>query len=298
LKALGRLEEGVRTAMLAADIMAILGERDRALAHLMSTSEEERQTPDAAEVLGDAALRAEGWHEALELTEAAPRSITIKRIRACALAEVGNFPERQQAIRELDDLVDGGGNEGLLAALFRVGLVVDERQTPWSDDAAELLRREEFEEPAVQARAWMLQQRQRDSAGAVELLAPFEGQIWALLTKLRLASMRKDRSEMTSAANALLDRRPAQDVVVEAAHAITLTGDSERGRRLLLSVAHDQTCPPVSRANAYALLMLVLADARDWDAAHGLHTEWTELRPTDTRAHPWAPMIAARRARP
>jgi hypothetical protein len=107
--------------------------------------------------------------------------------------------------------------------------------------------------------------------------------------------MRNDHDVMAETANALLDLGPAQDVVIEAARAVALTGDRERARQLLIGVAHDQGCPPAIRANAYAHLIPLVADMNDWEEAHKLHQEWIAVRPTDDRAFPWAPRIANRR---
>lgn len=51
----------------------------------------------------------------------------------------------------------------------------------------------------------------------------------------------------------LFDLGPAQDVVVESARALALSGDRPHARQLLVGVAHDQACPPSIRADAYYL---------------------------------------------
>lgn len=290
-----RVEESVRVLMLAADILSMIDERKRARQLLSTATPEELATRDAGEVLGDAAIRALGWEDAIKFTEGAPSTPTVERIRACARAEIGSPRERDQAIATLEQLVSARGAEAPLAALFRLGLVTDKRSAAWSDEAAALLRAEGFESAADTAEAFFLDRIQRDHAAASQLLDAHGHETWALVAKLRLAGMRNDHDVMAETANALLDLGPAQDVVIEAARAVALTGDRERARQLLIGVAHDQGCPPAIRANAYAHLIPLVADMNDWEEAHKLHQEWIAVRPTDDRAFPWAPRIANRR---
>jgi tetratricopeptide (TPR) repeat protein len=292
-----RYDETVRILMLASDIRSMIGEHKKARSLLMSATADELATRDAAEVLGDAALRALGWEEALKLTEGADETPMRERIRACALGEIGSPREREEAIATLDRLVADGGAEAPQAAIYRLGLVTARQPAEWSDEAAEVLRQEGYEAPADVAQAFLLDRVEDDPAEAPRLLDEHGDEMWALLAKLRLAGMRGDNAVMAEAAGALLDRGPAQDVVIEAARALAMGGDREQARRLFLTVARDQACPPAIRADAYAHLIPLLADVNDWEAAHTLHVEWIDVRSTDDRAYPWAPTIANRRAR-
>ena len=290
-----RYEETVRILMLAADILSLIEERKNAREVLMSATAAELATPDAAEVLGDAAVRALGWEEAIKLIEGATNTPSVERIRACALAEIGSPRERSEAIATLDRLVAVGGAEAAIAAMFRLALVTPPRPAPWSEEAAELLRREGHDAPVNVAQAFLLERLQDNPSDAARLLDEHANEVWSQLAKLRLAGMRKDKDVMVEAAGALLDRGPAQDVVIEAARALAICGDREQARRLLLGAAHDQACAPAIRADAYAHLIPLVADAGDWEAAHTLHDEWVDVRPADDRAYPWAPTIANRR---
>jgi hypothetical protein len=71
------------------------------------------------------------------------------------------------------------------------------------------------------------------------------------LAKLRLAAIRNEETAM--AQKTLFDLGPAQDVVVESARALALSGDRPHARQLLVGVAHDQARPPSIRADAYYL---------------------------------------------
>lgn len=119
-----RFDESVRALMLAADALSLAHEPERARTLLMSALPEELTTADGPEVLGDAAVRAVGWNEALRLTDQAEASPGVDRIRACALAEGGSLPQRLTSIEMLDRLIEAGGPEAAQAAGFRLGLAI------------------------------------------------------------------------------------------------------------------------------------------------------------------------------
>jgi tetratricopeptide (TPR) repeat protein len=286
-----RHQESVRMLMLAADIQSMIGEPERALSLLRSSTEEERAVADAGEVLGDAAIRAAGWREVIDLTDKANPSEMIDRIRATAFLQVGTPPQRAEAIETLDRLIEENGEDAPLAAISRLGFVMG-KQASWSEPAAIVLRDRGFERGATIAKAFSLQ-AERDSSGAVGLLDARD-ETWALLAKLRLADMRRDEATMQKVASTLLDRSPAQDVVIECGRALGLVGEIERARTVLESVGRDETCPPAWRADAYALFVGLLLDAGDWGAAKTAHDDWMSVRPQDTRGQSLAPMIASR----
>jgi tetratricopeptide (TPR) repeat protein len=266
-----RYAEAMRVRMLAADALTLVGERKSALALLTGAPPEERAVPDAGDVLGDAALRALGWQEALELTEGAAPSDTVRRIRASALVEVGTYRERAEALSVLDELVAAGGDEAPQAALLRIAAALDARAADWNPAAAELLRSHGYGSAAISGEAFYLDRRKGDTA-----------------------AVRGDESRMKDAAEALLASQPAQDVLVDCGRALGLAGDRDRARRVLESVATDATCPAATRADAYALLIPLLDDLREWEQAYRFHQQWVELRPGDARHNVWAPRIANR----
>jgi hypothetical protein len=289
-----RYAEAMRVRMLAADALTLIDERRRALSLLTAAPAEERAVPDAGDVLGDAALRALGWREALELTEGATPSDTVRRIRASALVEVGTYRERAEALTVLDDLVAAGGDEAPQAALLRIAAALDSRAADWNSAAAELLRNQNHTSAAISGEAFYIDRRKGDTAAAFQLLDEYRGEPWALLATLRIAVMRGDRSRMRDAAEALLASQPAQDVLVDCGRAFGLAGDVDKARRVLEGVATDAACPAATRANAYALLIPLLGDLGEWEQAHRFHQHWVEVRPGDARHNMWAPRIANR----
>ena len=106
--------------------------------------------------------------------------------------------------------------------------------------------------------------------------------------------MKRDYGAIPATASALLLLGPAQDVQVDCGRALGLAGDVNEAQRLLVAVAHDPSCPPSIRADAYNLLVPLVVDRNDWTTTRRFYEEWVELRPTDYRTHPWAPTIANR----
>ncbi len=294
LRAQRRHAEAVRVIMLGADALSLLDERKRAVRLIMSVTDDELAVADAKEVLGDAALRALGWREALTLTENASASVAIDRIRASALAEVGTWPQQLAAAETLDALVETDSPEAPHAAVHRLGMGFGrEPRPPWNERAAEVLVANGFERPAVVARAFDKAQA-RDTDAAYELLEPYLGQVWGLLAKLQVARMAKDRETAARVAEALLTFGAAQDVRLACADALMNGGQTNTGRRVATEVARDQSCPTAIRSDAYSLLMEILADTEDWTAAKPVLAEWIELRSDDSRVNPWMPMVANR----
>jgi len=130
-----RHEESLRMVMLAADALTVVKEPQRARAVIRSATQDELAMPDSAEVLGDAALRALGWQEALNLTANAPITDGVRRIQASAELEQGGLFEQNRALATLDELVAGRGREALQAALHRLAATFGRRRADWSDDA-------------------------------------------------------------------------------------------------------------------------------------------------------------------
>lgn len=294
LRAQRRHAESVRVLMLAAEALALVGERDKAASLLLSAEEEERAVPDAAEVLGDAALRAAAWQAALELTDGAVPQLAIRRIRACALAEIGTFPQRQQALETLDAIIEEGGHEAPFAAFFRV---IQALAAPpggqWSEAAAATLKDFGFERPAVVSRAFARAQADGSTAG-YQALEGHGNHIWVLLTRLRIALTQRDRDEVARVVPLLLERGPGHDIRVECGRGLLLVGKVGEALQALSQVAADPAAPPSDRADAYALIVPALARREDWHAAQTALQEWLAIRAFDERANPWVPMIANR----
>jgi hypothetical protein len=135
-----RYEESLRLLMLAVDALTVVREKRRARALVLTASGEELASEDGAEVLGDAALRARGWREALSLTEHAHKTEGVQRIRASAHVEMGGLHEQNRALLTLDGLITARGREAPQAALFRLAATFGRRRAEWSEDAFEALR--------------------------------------------------------------------------------------------------------------------------------------------------------------
>src|SRR6266542_3884401 len=153
LKAARRYEESVRLLMLAADALTVVKESKRARALIRSATDEERAVEDAREVLGDAALRAQGWDEALALTDNTHETEAVKRIRASAGLASGNLYEQNRALVTLDNIIAERGREAPQAALSRLASTFGSRRAEWSNDAFDALREAGYEEAALTARA-------------------------------------------------------------------------------------------------------------------------------------------------
>ncbi len=247
LKAARRYEESVRLLMLAADALTVVKESKRARALIRSATDEERAVEDAREVLGDAALRAQGWDEALALTDNTHETEAVKRIRASAGLASGNLYEQNRALVTLDNIIAERGREAPQAALSRLASTFGSRRAEWSNDAFDALREAGYEEAALTARAQFLVTQEHDHAAADALLAAYEGEAWADDMRLHLAIRKGDRHAMQTLADRFLNQAVQEDRL-QCAVALGLAGEADRARDILLFVAHDEATPLAIRA--------------------------------------------------
>jgi hypothetical protein len=224
-----RYEESVRLTMLAADALTVARETERALSVIRDTNENELATPHAGEILGDAALRANGWSDALSLTQEADPADGVRRIRASAALEAGTLHEQNRALEVLDDLVAARGRETSQAALSRVAATVGRRRARWSDDAFDALREAGHESAAVAGKALFLAGRERDYAAAEALLEPHVGAAWADDARLQVAVMRGERGRISLVADEYLARGAVQEDAVQCGAALVVAGESHAG---------------------------------------------------------------------
>lgn len=291
-----RFSEATRMLMLRADILATLGERDAASKLLRSALPEERQTQEQKEVLAYAAAgRAIDHALALEFLADAEETPMVLQTRLACLDDVGTPTEREAAIHGLDRIVAEGGRYAAEAAFERLAASLGKTPAPWSEEAAVLLRSTGHERAAVIAEAQYLL-REKGWPAAKELLRPYGQTPWALASALR-ASLHKgvDRTETLKAARAVLAIGPGPSLRVEAAQGLARGGDHTGARDVLMAIARDANAPEATSADAYDLLIKIVAnDLDDWPTAAMVHREWVALRPADARAHPWAPMVATR----
>jgi hypothetical protein len=128
-----------------------------------------------------------------------------------------------------------------------------------------------------------------------ELLRPYGPTPWALAAALR-ASLHNSvaPAESLKAAQAVLAIGPGPSLRLESARGLARGGDHAGARAVAMAIARDSNAPDATRADAYDLLIKILANDLDWPTAAIVHREWVALRPADVRAHPWAPMVAAR----
>ena len=291
-----RYSESTRMLMLGSDIQATLEDRGAASKMLRGALPEERETQEQKEVLAWAAAgRAIDHQLALEFLEGAKDTPTVLHLLFVCLEDVGTPAQRQEALDGLDRIVTEGGPRAAEAAFERLAACLGSTPTPWSDEAAVLLRAQGHERAAVSAEAQDLVNRE-GWAPVEKLLRPYGQTPWALAAALRASlHQRVDRAESLKAAKALLAIGPAPRLRVEAGRGLARGRDAEGARNVLIAVARDTNAPDVVRGDSYELLMKILAnDLEDWTTAGVVYTEWVTLRPADVRAHKWAPSVANR----
>lgn len=294
-----RWDESARTLMLAADAMALLGDRAMAAETLRKATRDELSAPTGAVVLSDSAVgRALEARLALEFIGYArePDSEVVRRIRAESLAFCGSREEQAGALRELDGIVTAGGQEAPTAAFIRLAVCLGGVEVPWSDTAESVLKSKGYERVAVTAQVIYLSRWRAAHERADALLVPFADELWAKIARLRIAIDRGAHGALRETAAAVRADAPSQPVRVDVGRAFATAGEASTARDVLLDVARDPSAPSMARADAYNLLMPIVGrQLADWDQAAVLHEEWVDVWPNDRRLPGWAPTIANRR---
>jgi hypothetical protein len=290
-----RFGESARMLMLAADANAMLWRHDRAGRLLREATPEERAAEESPEVLGHSALRAMRFRVALELIEHAPESDTVALIRASAQREVGTAAEKEQALLDLDRLVDEGGAEAVQAAYLRLATTIDS-DASWSDAAEAVLNANGYEQQALTAKAYRACWKGERLDAAREVLGEFVEEPWAKRLLFRCSLMQKNRTVIKEAAEDVLASGPSQAVRVDAGQALALCGDLTHAYEVLLQPARDPNTPARTRADAYAVLISIAGrEWNKWKLAGDLFDEWLALEGHDPRAVPLAPTVYNRR---
>lgn len=297
LRASRRFSESTRMVMLEADAHALLGERARASAVLRSALPEERASQEQKVVLAEAAVgRALDPSLAMSILDGADESPAVLRLRFECLERIGTPVERQRAIVGLEKLVREGGPEAAVAAFLRLAATLGSKPTPWSEEAAILLRSRGYERMAVTAEV-MYRVDREGWAAAEKLLRPYGDTPWALAAAMRASLHQRVSPEIAvRAAQAVLAIGPSHALRVDAGRAFRRARQFDNARQTLLGVARDPNAPDTVRGDAYdEAIRIVGKELNDWVSADRLHAEWVLVSPADVRMQQWAPTIASRK---
>jgi hypothetical protein len=300
----GRDEEAMRLLMLAAEVDGLLFDANAMAGRLRDVSDAELRAREAAEVLGDAALRAGDDRYALELLDRIHPADTesVRRIRATAVTQTGTSDDRLAAVDELEQLALGGGPERTLAALARLQACSPPIRAAWSDEVAAVLVAEGYENVALGLHVRSLCARGRP-IDAEKLLAGRPDEPWVAELRLVVAGVRGAHAPLREAAETFLRHAPHAPGRLLAARGLAESRALPEARDVLIALAHDHSAAPRVRADAFDLLMQVCADLDDWQVAERSLIAWQrfvnhELRAIDPRISQWQPRVAARRSRP
>jgi hypothetical protein len=296
--AMRRWEESGRLLMLAADVPAMMRDPQRARQILEQTRPEELSVPTGAEVLGDAALRANADDLALKFTEDADRSDAIRRIRATA--EFNYARTRSNALEELRRIALGGGPEAASAALARLIACLPPVRAGWDDDVAQVLSQRHARSESGLRIMTAVTSEELDQAQVLAAALPNEA--WAAELRLEVARAGDDKDEIERAASAFLDFRPDAKGRLMAGTALARADQLARAGEVLAGVAHDLNAPPRIRSDAFAVLIRTLADRDAWPQATREWKAWqalssSQLERPDDRISAWQVRVL-NRARP
>ena len=300
----GRVEEAMRLLMLAAEVDGLVFDANAMRIRLREVSDAELRAREAAEVLGDAALRAGDDRHALELLDLIQPAETeaVRRIRATAVTQTGTSQDRLAAVNELEQLALGDGPERTLAALARLQACWPPIRAAWSEEVAAVLVGESYENVAVGLHVRSLCARGRPT-DAERLLAGRPDEPWVAELRLVVAGVRGAHTPLREAAENFLRHAPHAPGRLLAARGLAESRALPEARDVLLALAHDHSAAPRVRADAFDLLMHVCADLDDWQLAERSLIAWQrfvndDLHAIDPRISQWQPRVAARRPRP
>lgn len=291
-----RWSEAGRMLMLAADAVAVLGERDEASKLLARAREEELATDDDVIVLAECSMgRAMDAGLTLRFIRNADQTNPhVRLVRAEALEDIGTLLQREEALRTFEDLVHEDGDVASIAAFYRLSCTIGDRPARWHETSFEYLMNNGHEKAAITVRVHHLTQVHRDYEEADKILAPYLDHTWAKAGRVRLALTWRDPDVLKQAANDLLSVGPIQTYRYDAGRAFVLAQDDQRAREIFIGIATDLAAPPALRADAYDQLLKIAFSVADWEQAKRWHEEWVKVRPGDERHNVYTPVIANR----
>jgi tetratricopeptide (TPR) repeat protein len=295
-----RFEESGRMLMLQVDALILSAQAAATPALFDSIVDQELDVPGGAEVLADAAIRANRPRDARRFIQhASPDTPSVERIRLFAIALSGSSEEVVDARDRLEELARiGEGGDSVPAAGCLALLAVDKPQLGWSESAEQTLAADGKIRLSVGAKAMYLARR-GDPYGAMELLEPHAEKRWALEVMVRVAKIWGPGPRRAEAANRLLARGPDQAMQLECGQALAAGGRFDRAREVLVRLAGDGSAPRSIRSLAFHFSLLVVArDLDEWEQADALLAEWIEALPGDPEISSWQPAIANHRRRP
>jgi hypothetical protein len=292
-----RWEESARLLMLAADAPLLLRDPGRARALLeLATEEELTFAPLGAEVLADAAIRANAPDLGLRFAEAAPaRTDAIQRIRATALLD-SNGPDRDEALSTLEGLAEGDGPEAEMAAAARLIACLSPTDAPWHDPSGRRLEGGPHDGFVKRMRVQVA--LKSDPAEAWRLAEDLPDEAWGAQIRLEVAGYRQDKGRLVGVADDFAWFGPDAHGELQIARALADGGEKARGAQTAFRVTRDLNAPARVRSDAHELRLKILADLGDWETARTGWTEWSEmnfgeLNGDDDRVSAWQVRIAA-----
>ena len=283
LVAMGRWDESSRMLMLAADVSAVQREPDAARQILELARPEEAATPDGAEVLAEAALRAAAPELALRFVGAGEDD-AARRLRATATLDIPGT-DHASALAELEEIALSGGREADMSAFARLVACLPPVGASWNEDVAAVLTAERHQRFVSSLRV-MAMAGSGDVIKAQELAADLPAEAWAAETRLRVAQRRGKLSDIRATAQEFMSHAPDAAGRVMAARGFLRAGDTERGEDILTVVAYDPNSPPRDRVMAFHHLLRSLADRDQWDNVDRHWKAWRDAFTTLRRADP------------
>jgi hypothetical protein len=288
-----RYEESGRLLMLAADTHVALIEIDEAQSLLEQASAEEIAAPDGAEVLADAALRAQAPRLAGRWIAGAPETAGVRRIRATADLQTAGSHRIMEAVAELEELARQEGPEQELAANARLVACFPPISAEWDEQAAKLLTSKGHERAAVGMRVMSLAARGR-VIDAQEMLDGYGDESWVAELRLRVALKRGNHVLIRQAAERLLQKGPDAGLRLLCGRSFKRVGDLGLAKTVLAGVAFDDGAARPVRGEAFSELMHIAADEDEWEVAKETLARWQRLEPPDERVNLWQPRVANR----
>lgn len=291
-----RFEEAGRLLMLRIDCLLLLAESEAAGELVEEATENELKAPMGAEILAEAALRADHPEDALSfIAKARTDMAAAERIRQYATSLARHGDQSAEAAKALDRIAKEGGPEAVKAAINRSMLAVEKPRLGWSESAESVLKEAGLAKVWVGGKAIYLAKRQ-DPRAAMELLEEHGEERWALEAMVRITKIWGNRKQRARAAERLLARGPDQPMALECGQALASDEKFEQARQVLVSLAGDRSAARSIRGNAFMFSMLVVGrELGDWTQAAELLEQWREVDPSDSRISSWQVAVAANR---
>jgi tetratricopeptide (TPR) repeat protein len=279
----GRWNESAQLAARASEAFALGDEFDRAAAVLASVKRVERLSVEARADLGRASLVTRRPDLVLSFVSESATRPDLLLLRADAQALGEDAEARREAVETLTELLEEEDEDIRRGAAFTLlAAAATERDVSWNDDAATIVASVRPLNVAI-FRAEHLRLHDQADQAEQELL-PHVGEKQALRRLRDYAAQAGEWDKAKDRSRSLIRNDPSPLDRLTNAQIQLDSGDPDEAKTQFLAVGHDDQIADEFRNRAFAAVMEIVAENRNYAAIRDVAVDWRDHVPSSLDA--------------